>query len=48
MTLPDYSNKMMMMMLVSFDIGHVYKHDDDDDEMMVIGKYKQSQSYTPL
>ena len=30
-TLPGYSNKMMMMMLVSFDIGHVYKHDDDDE-----------------
>jgi len=37
----------MIMMLVSFDIGHVYKHDDDDD-MIMIGKYKQSQSFTPL
>ena len=33
----------MMMMLVSYDIGHDY-----DDDMIMIGKYKQSQSYTPL
>ena len=43
-TLSGYSKKMMMMMLVSFDIGH----DDDDNDMIMIGKYKQSQSFTPL
>ena len=41
--LPGYSKKMMMMMLVSYDIGHDY-----DDDMIMIGKYKHSQSFMPL